>query len=123
MSQVIDLIGIAYRAYERKDRITALVARWTPLLQLAAANKPLLDETMALVEEIVPGLAPTSTYSVEWIQRSLNKLGYHLDVDSKYGPKTKAAVEMFQQDNGLVVDGWAGIETGSLLNARVGGRV
>jgi peptidoglycan hydrolase-like protein with peptidoglycan-binding domain len=121
MSQIIDLIGIAYRAYQRKDRILALIPRWQALISVAVANKALYDETLALAKEIVPGIAaPSSTYSVQWVQESLNKIGYHLDVDGKYGPATKSAIEMFQQDNGLVVDGWAGIETCAALLAKTG---
>jgi hypothetical protein len=117
----IDLIGIAYRAYERKDRIIALVARWIPLIQLTMANQPLVSDTITLLKEILPGVAPPSGYSVQWIQESLNKLGEHLDVDGEKGSETDAAVERFQAANGLVADGWVGVETGAMINAKANG--
>ena len=49
---------------------------------------------------------------VRALQEMLNKIGYNCgDADGKYGSKTAAAVERFQRDHGLTVDGIAGPET------------
>jgi len=54
--------------------------------------------------------------SVRQLQKALNKVGYKLDVDGGFGPKTKAAVVDYQKKNGLAVDGVVGSETwGSLM--------
>ena len=55
--------------------------------------------------------------SVSKLQELLNKNGYSLDVDGKFGPKTQAAVEDYQNKKGLTVDGKVGNETwGSLTS-------
>jgi peptidoglycan hydrolase-like protein with peptidoglycan-binding domain len=43
--------------------------------------------------------------------------GAKLDIDGKYGPATRAAVEKFQRSHGLTVDGWAGVNTNDVLRA------
>lgn len=55
--------------------------------------------------------------TVRQLQRALNQVGYSLEVDGGFGPKTKAAVIDYQKKNNLRVDGVAGSETmGSLLS-------
>lgn len=51
---------------------------------------------------------------VKWVQWELKRLGYDIGksgVDGQYGPATKKAVEAFQKDFGLTVDGLAGKQT------------
>ena len=48
---------------------------------------------------------------VLWLQNRLCKLGYKVEKDRSYGPKTKKAVEQFQKDRGLKVDGKVGANT------------
>lgn len=117
MTDLLDIAGIAFRALERKDRIEAVVARLLPYIDMVKADKDLWPEIQALVFEIVPGAAPPGGYSVEWVQRSLNKLGEHLTVDGRKGKSTDAAIERFQAAHGIKVDGMAGIKTCSVLNA------
>jgi len=46
------------------------------------------------------------------IQQALKNAGYYDgEVDGKFGPKTKEAIEAFQDANNLVVDGMAGVNT------------
>ena len=54
------------------------------------------------------------------MQAALNVIdGAKLDVDGKYGPATRAAVEKFQRLHGLAVDGWAGVNTNDALRAEL----
>jgi hypothetical protein len=71
--------------------------------------------------------APTTTLAfgdkgpqVKKLQQALKQLGYYNGkVDGDYGPATKAAVEKFQQDAGLAVDGIVGAKTLSALKSRL----
>lgn len=49
------------------------------------------------------------------LQRALHERGYTLTADGDYGPKTRAAVERFQRDRGLSVDGVAGPQVAEAL--------
>lgn len=49
--------------------------------------------------------------AVETAQELLNKLGYDLAVDGKFGQLTRAAVRDFQRQNGLTADGVIGDKT------------
>src|SRR4029077_16570667 len=74
--------------------------------------KDLFDE-LGMGGGLTPKQEPES-FSVTWLQESLNKLGAkpQLVVDGDYGELTKQAVRQYQQDHdGLVVDGWAGVNT------------
>ena len=55
---------------------------------------------------------------VKTLQELLNQNGYSLDVDGRFGPKTRAAVEDYQTKNNLKVDGIVGTNTwGALTNS------
>lgn len=45
------------------------------------------------------------------VQKALNTRGFSVKEDGKYGPETKAAIEAFQRQNKLTVDGIAGNAT------------
>lgn len=49
------------------------------------------------------------------IQTGLNRLGYGLEVDGQFGPLTDTAVQKFQRENGLKVDGIVGKHTWAAL--------
>lgn len=51
------------------------------------------------------------------IQNLLNRNGYFLKVDGDYGPITKKAVQKFQKDNDLAVDGIVGPKTLTALSS------
>ena len=51
------------------------------------------------------------------LQRLLNSAGYAVSIDSMFGPKTEAAVQAFQKDRGLVVDGIVGDKTMAAFTA------
>ena len=49
---------------------------------------------------------------VSQVQQHLSNFGYYKDeIDGLYGPKTKKAVENFQKDSNITVDGEVGSET------------
>ena len=56
---------------------------------------------------------------VRELQTGLNQLGYALDVDGRFGPKTEQALLRFQQEQGLETDGIAGMRTWNALIAEV----
>lgn len=49
--------------------------------------------------------------NVKIAQEALNRFGYNLSVDGKFGPKTEEAVKDFQRNNKLVSDGIIGKKT------------
>lgn len=49
------------------------------------------------------------------MQRALNKNGFNLKIDGKYGPMTKSALAKFQKSKGLTGTGIAGPKTLELL--------
>ena len=52
------------------------------------------------------------------LQKKLRTLGYMTtEPDGKYGPDTVQAVKKFQENNGLMVDGYFGYDTKQLLNS------
>lgn len=53
--------------------------------------------------------------AVRWVQWELNEFGAKLTVDGDFGPKTLAAVKLFQKSKKLVVDGIVGIKTKAAL--------
>jgi murein L,D-transpeptidase YcbB/YkuD len=57
----------------------------------------------------------TDTDSVERIQQVLEVLGYEVSVDGDFQDETKTAVEAFQADQGLEVDGEVGKDTWKAL--------
>ncbi|MFA5144665.1 MAG: peptidoglycan-binding domain-containing protein [Candidatus Omnitrophota bacterium] len=66
--------------------------------------------------EPVPPAGPYKPTPIE-IQTALKNAGlYNGSIDGKIGPGTKKAVEEFQKDNGLKVDGKVGPKTWSLLS-------
>ncbi|MBR6384577.1 MAG: peptidoglycan-binding protein [Ruminococcus sp.] len=59
---------------------------------------------------------------VRWLQIALNSaIGAGLDVDGHYGPKTAAAVKLFQSQQGLAVDGVFGAMSRGAMQAVLAG--
>ncbi len=54
--------------------------------------------------------------STVWLQKSLNRLGAHIEVDGIPGPQTRAAIKLFQQASGLTDDGLIGPDTLDAIN-------
>jgi len=74
------------------------------------------SEVTAPPVEVTTSGAPT----LEEIQTALKNAGYYTGkVDGKIGPKSKKAIEAFQQDNGLKADGKVGSKTWGKLKAHL----
>lgn len=89
--------------------------------QPQSAQKPASSE-ITTVTETVPPPAPSPEQLVaekptkKEIQTALKNAGfYNGEIDGKFGPQTKSAVEAFQSANGLKVDGTVGPQTWNLL--------
>lgn len=54
--------------------------------------------------------------STVWLQKSLNTLGAHIEVDGIPGPQTREAIKLFQKAAGLADDGLVGPMTLDALN-------
>lgn len=59
----------------------------------------------------------SSGEDVKELQKALNNEGYSLDVDGKFGSKTRSAVKSYQKSKGLSVDGIVGNNTWTSLSA------
>lgn len=57
----------------------------------------------------------SSGEDVKELQKALNKVGFSLDVDGKFGAKTQSAVKSYQKNRGLSVDGIVGNNTWTSL--------
>ncbi|MEM9002937.1 MAG: peptidoglycan-binding protein [Cyanobacteria bacterium P01_F01_bin.86] len=73
----------------------------------------LLQRSLYLTEPYMTG------DDVATLQIALNRQGFDLDTDGVFGPGTQTAVETFQRQTGLLVDGVAGSHTRRILNARI----
>ena len=58
--------------------------------------------------------------TVTQLQEQLNKLGYDVGVDGKFGPQTQKAVTNLQSAFGYDVDGIVGPGTQKLITAQIG---
>lgn len=68
---------------------------------------------------VMNGVEPTpeeQTLSTVWLQKSLNKLGAHIEIDGIPGPQTREAIKLFQKAIGIEIDGLVGPKTLDELN-------
>jgi peptidoglycan hydrolase-like protein with peptidoglycan-binding domain len=74
---------------------------------------------VSTTEQPVEPLPPSGPYSpsARDIQTALKNAGYYAGaIDGKIGPKSTAAIESFQRDNGLTADGKVGPKTWAALS-------
>ena len=108
------IIGIGLKLVANREKIAQAWGQIAPAIEAVRKNYPAIKD---LIEDIMPGAMtpdePQQSYSVEWLQESLNTLNNAgLTVDGDYGEQTKAAVAEYQEEHPpLVVDGWAGVAT------------
>ncbi len=75
--------------------------------------------------EVLPAVGVDATtrkncYRLTDIQRALTKAGFDLgSIDGKMGPKTKKAIQAFQKEHNLTVDGIVGAKTWEKLKAYI----
>ena len=69
-------------------------------------------------DESGANMSATSSMDVRSVQSALRDAGHSLSVDGIMGPKTKAALREFQQQNGLDATGMLNAETVSALQSR-----
>jgi peptidoglycan hydrolase-like protein with peptidoglycan-binding domain len=84
----------------------------------AAGSSPVSSAIVPSVTAATIASAPNSNMTIAQVQQRLNALGVPsplLVVDGKNGPKTTAAVKLFQMQQGLAVDGIAGPHTWAAL--------
>lgn len=83
------------------------------VLSAFAVNSYISYENGTSIEYVEAALSSSQTKTV---QTKLKRWGYYNgSVDGIYGPKTKAAVVLFQKKNGLVADGIVGAKTAAAL--------
>jgi len=109
--------GVSAEAEKLWPRVQALSDE---VLKLSDEVMKLNTEIRGLMQKIVPELTGPQVvqrYDVRWLQQSLQELGYDPGpIDGIMGPRTQAAVAAFQQNSGLVVDGWAGVATEAAID-------
>ena len=97
-----------------------IIMRWNNSQSYAIAVGKLADQIAGapgLVTQF-PDAPPISITQVEKLQRQLQVLGYGVKhIDGIIGSGTRTAIRAFQQDNGLVADGFAHPEVFEALNA------
>lgn len=82
----------------------------------SAAEEAAAPAAEVVTEAPAVYIAPTA----EEIQTALKNAGYYAgSIDGKLGQKSKKAIESFQRDNGLEVDGKVGPKTWDKLKARL----
>lgn len=87
----------------------APVAATTPMIEITPTPEPVQQPTNVTYKTLRKG---DQSVEVKLMQVALTELGYLKGAsDGNFGTGTKTAVEAFQKDNGLDVDGIAGAKT------------
>ena len=100
--------GPSYRTFKYDERMRRAYER----LSGGAKPQPPRDDAILKVG--------SQGEEVTVLQRKLRGLGYHLLVDSDFGPGTRHAVLHFQKEQGLKPDGIVGPKTAAAIDALSG---
>lgn len=102
------------------DSVLVKISRIAPVVGplLTRLGAQLFPKAAPAIQQVGAAVAAFDPNGVKWLQGALNAVqGTKLVVDGIYGPKTTAAVEDFQKQHGLVLDGVAGKITQAALQA------
>ena len=115
----------AWNLYEKEAAVTPVpTATVTPILVTVGPNQETPAPTASPTPQFTPSPSPTPSLlasgsqgqMVMDLQARLQALGYYEGkIDGDFGSGTRAAVEAFQEVNGLEADGIAGQKTLTLL--------
>ncbi len=99
-------------------KVQKIAGPFAPLLEkIGGSLFPAAKPGLHIAAVVMTSFDPSTT---KWVQGSMNLLvtpSPNLTVDGLYGAKTRAAVQAFQTQNGIAVDGWAGRLTQGLIDA------
>lgn len=126
---IISLTGDWYKVSFKLDGETLTGYGHKDYIKIGTYTPATSDEPEEPEKEKCPYEEPTVTLrqgdsgdSVRWLQWYLYKLGYlkESDIDGSFGPTTLSAVEKFQTDKKLEVDGLVGSGTRGALKSAYG---
>ena len=92
---------------------------------LSENNKKRTSRVHVSAPEVIPAVGEDVTtkkhsYRIIDIQRALTNAGFNLgSIDGKMGPKTKKAIQAFQKEHNLTVDGIVGSKTWEKLKTYI----
>lgn len=126
----MDWLPIIWRAFGARAEIARLLQVLRPTI---VEFRKVAPDVVVLSRSILGQIKPEAQilfdqevkekHDVYWLQKQLIALeGERLEVDGQYGEATKEAVKRYQQKWGLVVDGWAGVNTMAHIYARAYGK-
>lgn len=88
------------------------LSEWDEWGTLSAVDYTGMEPDVMIIDTIITLRKGDNGPTVTWLQELLKAAGHEVGkVDGVYGTKTKAAVEAFQREHGLTVDGIAGKKT------------
>lgn len=132
-------ISIISKLFSLKDRMQTIIATSPTFKDIAKhINDPEIINTLEQIAEstfpgikrelrLVAGAVTTfDTDHTKWLQGALNAVvepSPNLVVDGLYGPSTVDAVKKFQQQVGVVPDGWVGDITSAAIQGLVAKKV
>lgn len=96
------------------------ISEWDEWGTLAAVDYSGMAPDVVIIDSLKPLKQGDSGMTVKWLQEKLLRAGHDVGekgADGIFGRSTKAAVEAFQRENGLTVDGIAGKKTFAALTA------
>ena len=119
--------GILDMATSNEDVVSKIKATAAPLAtvleEVGAKMFPAAAPSLHIAAGALAAFDPDVT---KWLQGELNVFvtpSPNLVVDGMYGPKTAAAVKLFQAAHGLAVDGMAGNITQSVIASLAAGKL